>query len=79
MPEEQINPTLLRFLEAEGAEERSEILKYLSPDEVTDRLIDDMAASLDLVIPDGPTDERYIKLKNAVATRAKYEIERSKR
>lgn len=77
--EEQINPTLLRFLEADGAEAKYEVIKSVSADEVTDRLIDDMAASLDLVIPDGPADERYYALKNAVATRAKYEIERSRR
>lgn len=76
--EEQINPVLLRFLEADSAEEKNELLKHQDL-EVTDRLIDDMAASLDLVIPDGPTDERFQKLKNAVSTRAKYELERSRR
>ena len=76
--EEQINPVLLRFLEADSAEEKNELLRQQDL-EVTDRLIDDMAASLDLVIPDGPTDERFQKLKNAVSTRAKYELERSHR
>lgn len=78
MAEESINPILLRFLEADHAEDKLEILKYQVND-ITDRLIDDMAASMDLVIPDGPTDERYLKLKNAVATRAKYELDRGKR
>ena len=76
--EEQINPLLLRFLEADSAEEKSELLKHQDL-EVTDRLIDDMAASMDLVIPDGPTDERFQRLRNAVSTRAKYELERSRR
>ncbi len=73
--EEQINPILLKFLEADKASEKLEILKYEAVD-ITDRLIDDMAASMDLVISEGSLDERYLKLKNAVATRAKYELER---
>lgn len=76
--EEQINPILLRFLEAENADAKYEILREVGLT-VTDRLIDDMSASLDLVIPDGPTEERFEKLKNAVATRAKYETERFRR
>ncbi|MBQ6442045.1 MAG: hypothetical protein IJJ13_05585 [Lachnospiraceae bacterium] len=76
--EEQINPVLLRFLEADSAEEKSELLKNQDL-EVTDRLIDDLAASMDLVIPDGSTEERFQKLKNAVSTRAKYELERSRK
>ena len=76
--EEQINPILLRFLEAESAEEKYELLKVQGL-EVTDRLIDDLAASMDLVISDGPTEERFQELKNAVSIRAKYELDRSRR
>lgn len=78
MSEEQVNPLLLRFLEADSADEKYEVLREVGLD-VTDRLIDDMSASLDLVIPEGPVDERFLKLKNAVATRAKYETERFRR
>ena len=77
--QQQVNPILLKFLDAETAEAKYQILRDLQPEEITDRLVDNMAASLDLVIDGGDTDDRFFKLKNAVATMSKYHTERFRR
>ena len=40
---------------------------------MTDKLVDDFAVVLDVVIPEGPVDKRYEELKLCVRTRQKYE------
>ena len=72
-----INTRFEAFLDARSANEKYQILRTMR-DEITDHLIDQMAASLDLVIEGKDTDDRYIKLRNAVATRSKYELERNR-
>jgi hypothetical protein len=47
----------------------------MQPD-LTDYLIDTMAVSLDVVIPEGDIDDRYRQLKGCLETRKKYEINR---
>ena len=78
MEEEQMDPILMEFLDAKGAQEKYEVLKRHET-EMTESLIDGMAFSIDFVIPDGSTEERLRQLKNALATRAKYELDRSNR
>lgn len=66
------NPCLLRFLEADTYEEKFHVLNAIQ-DEITDRLIDDMAVVLDVVIPEGPLHDRFHQLKDVILTRQKYE------
>lgn len=40
---------------------------------MTNRLIDDIAVVLDVVIPEGSLSDRYYQLKNIILTRQKYE------
>lgn len=66
---------MMRFLDARTCEEKYNILRY-APEGLTDIMIDNMATSMDAVIPDGDLEERLGKLKQIVAMHAKYEIRR---
>lgn len=69
------NPCLMKFLEAETYEEKSRVLHEIQED-MTDRLIDDIAVVLDVVIPEGELQDRFRQLQNIILTRQKYEINR---
>ena len=62
----------LQFLDEDNWDKKYNILVSLR-DKMTDKLVDDFAVALDVVIPDGPLDKRYEQLKICVRTRQKYE------
>ena len=68
--EEQINPWLLRFLDTDTMEEKYQIVCDIKND-ITDRLIDDLAVAVDVVIPEGKLSDRYEQLKYCIRTRQK--------
>lgn len=70
--EEQINPWLLRFLDTDTMEEKYQIVCDIKND-ITDRLIDDLAVAVDVVIPEGKLSDRYEQLKYCIRTKQKYE------
>ena len=70
--EEQINPWLLRFLDTDTMEEKYQIVCDIKND-ITDRLIDDLAVAVDVGIPEGKLSDRYEQLKYCIRTRQKYE------
>ena len=76
--QETIHEELLNFLDASSMEEKYDIITGMQAlqAEFTDSLIDNMAASLDVVIPDGMIDDRVEQLKRCIRTKQKYEVSR---
>ena len=67
-----VNPWLLKFLDADTMEQKYQIVCDIKSD-ITDRLIDDLAVVVDVVIPEGKVSDRYEQLKYCIRTRQKYE------
>lgn len=72
---QEADPRLLCFLDADTYKEKYEVLVEMEK-EMTDRLINDFAVILDVVIPEGELSYRYEQLKQSIATMAKYENSR---
>ena len=72
---EQVNPILLQFLDAESNNKKLEVvtanIKYLN-----DRLINDMAVSMDCTIEEGPLDQRIQDLIISLQTMIRFEDRR---
>lgn len=73
--ESGVNPKLIAFLDADDMEKKYDILLTMR-NEIDDQLINNMAVTLDVVIPDGDVQKRYEQLKNCVKTKQRYEIDR---
>lgn len=70
--DDDVNPKLMAFLDAEELEERYNILVSMR-DEVDDHMINSMAVVLDVVIPEGEVSDRYEQLKSCIRTKQRYE------
>ena len=69
------NPYLLQFLDADTFEEKKNVLVSIK-NRMTHRLIDDIAAALDVTVDEGELETRYNSLMNCVDTRRKFECNR---
>ncbi|MBE5939079.1 MAG: DUF1653 domain-containing protein [Lachnospiraceae bacterium] len=72
---EGCNRYLMQFLEADTVKEKKAILVSIRQ-KIDDRLINDIAASLDIVIDEGPIDKRFMSLLNCLNTMSKFECDR---
>lgn len=69
------SPILMEFLDLRTMDEK---VKFLSDHKkkLTNEIINAMAASIDVTVPDGPLELRYSSLRSCLQTKAKYEITR---
>lgn len=69
------SPILMEFLDLRTMDEK---VKFLSDNKkkLTNEIINAMAASIDVTVPDGPLELRYSSLRSCLQTKAKYEITR---
>ena len=77
--EQEVNPILLEFLDTDSYEEKYKILVATPMMDFDDLLVDNMAASMDVVIEAGDIETRVQELKVCVRTKAKYETTRFRR
>lgn len=73
--EQQLDPMVLAFLDADTYERKLEILAGLQP-RITDEMITTMAVACDVEVPEGTVGERYRGLQNCLITLEKYECNR---
>ena len=66
---------LMAFFDAETMEEKYQILLGMR-DVLNDRMVNNRAVVLDVVIEEGPLEQRYEELKSCVRTFQKYECTR---
>ena len=70
-----VNPDLMAFLELDTLAEKLEMLRDLGK-RMDDRLLDSIAASLDIVVEDGPLPQRYQEVLNCLETMKHFECSR---
>ena len=75
LDEEAPNADLLAFLDAETYEEKRALLIAMRP-RITDRLINDMAAALDITVDEGDLESRFKSLLFCVSKMDEFEITR---
>ena len=73
--EEVANPDLLAFLDAETYEEKKEVLVAMRP-RITDRLINDIAVTLGVIVVEGDIEKRFRNLIYCVSKLDEYEVNR---
>lgn len=74
---EQEMDYMMAFFDSDDLEEKYDIISKMQVRElINDHVIDNFAASLDVVIDDGDLDKRIDDLKNCIRTKMKYESSR---
>lgn len=73
--EAEIDPLLMKFLEAETYEKKLEVLVSIR-EEITGDMINSIAMSLDIELEKDSLQERYEEVKNCLITLEKYECNR---
>lgn len=73
--EPQLDPMLVKFMDAETYEEKLDILNCMHS-RITDEMITTMAIVCDVEVAEGELEERYRELRNCLVTLEKYECNR---
>lgn len=66
---------MMAFFDARGYGDKYRILEQMEG-QITDMMINNMAVTMDVVIPEGTLEKRYEELKRCVRTHQKYELNR---
>lgn len=74
-PQQELDPGVLEYLEAESVDARLNILTSLHH-RITDEMINTMAVVTDVEINEGPVEVRYQELKNCLLMKQKFEKQR---
>lgn len=72
---EGVDPRFLAFLDADSFCDKYEIVAEMEGT-IDDHLVNQMAASIDVIIEDGPLEDRLMELKKCIRTRARFEAGR---
>ena len=72
---EGVDPRFLAFLDADSFCDKYQIVTEME-DSMDDHLVNQMAASIDVIIEDGPLEDRLMELKKCIRTRARFEAGR---
>ena len=70
-----VNPILLEFLDAETLEEKLHIMIF-GRNQMDDNLLNNIAISLDLVVDEKSTQEKYDEILNCLSMMEKFECNR---
>lgn len=73
--EEEPDEILIKFLDAKGATEKYKLLDEYEGS-LDNRIINNMAISVDVVIEDGSIEQRLAELKDCLRTKARFECTR---
>lgn len=73
--EDSVNPILLEFLDAETLEEKLHIMIF-GRNQMDDNLLNNIAISLDLVVDEKSTQEKYDEILNCLSMMEKFECNR---
>lgn len=71
----ELDPALLRFLDADTYEEKLEILNMMHST-ITQEMINTIAAALDIEVKAGELEDRYDEVKNCLITMERFECNR---
>ena len=66
---------MMAFFDARSYGEKYKILDQMDG-QVTNMMINNMAVTMDVVIPEGPLEKRFEELKRCVRTQQRYEMNR---
>ena len=66
---------MMAFFDARSYGEKYRILDQMDG-QVTNMMINNMAVTMDVVIPEGPLEKRFEELKRCVRTQQRYEMNR---